>query len=335
MKMCTRINISLCIYAHIQLSKMFTERGTFMKMKWALLSLIFTIVTVLTGCEPLLVLDPKGPQGRTTADVIMISIWTMAIVVIVVIALYIFIVRKYRASNQKEDYEPPHIEGSLKLEIIWTAIPILIVAFLSVVTVKSTYEVEAVPKGYNQEPLIIYASSSNWKWHFSYPEQDIETVNYLFIPTNRPIQFKLYSFGPIASFWVPQLGGQKYAMGGMVNTLNLAADVPGEYMGRNASFTGEGFAEQSFNVKAMPSEEFDEWVEEVKETAKPLTEEKFIELLKPGHLGQSTYTGTHLGFSPPPEGHHNGGSLNNGESGSEKSNESDQKSQHSNMNHEN
>jgi cytochrome aa3-600 menaquinol oxidase subunit II len=308
-----------------------------MKMKWVLLAGILTIATVLTGCEPLLVLDPKGPQGRTTADVIMISIWTMAIVVIVVIALYVFIVRKYRASNQGEDYEPPHIEGSLKLEILWTAIPILIVAFLSVVTVKSTYEVEAVPKGYEQEPLVIYASSSNWKWHFSYPEENIETVNYLFIPTNRPIQFKLYSYGPIASFWIPQLGGQKYAMSGMVNTLNLAADVPGEYMGRNASFTGEGFAEQTFNAKAMPPKEYDEWVKEVKETAKPLTEEKFNELLEPGHLGQSTYTGTHLGFSPPPMGHH-GGSSETKKTDSEKSGESEAdssegNSEHSNMNH--
>ena len=217
-----------------------------MKIKWALLTILFTIATVLTGCDnPLMVLDPKGPVAATQADVIMISIWTMAFVVLVVIVLYIFMIMKYRASKQRDDYEPPHIEGSKVLETIWVAIPILIVAFLSVVTVKTTNEVEATPKGYeDQEPLVIYASSSNWKWHFSYPEEDIETVNYLFIPTNRPIEFKLYSYGPITSFWIPQLGGQKYAMSDMVNTLHLAADVPGEYMGRNANFSGSGFAEK-------------------------------------------------------------------------------------------
>ena len=72
-------------------------------------------------------------------------------------------------------------------------------------------------------------------------------------------------------------------------------------MGRNANFSGKGFAENMFNVKAMPQDEFDEWVEEVKETAEPLTEEKFDELLEPGHLGQLTFTGTHLEFSPAPE----------------------------------
>ncbi|MEC0298681.1 MULTISPECIES: cytochrome aa3 quinol oxidase subunit II [Peribacillus] len=307
-----------------------------MKIKWALLTILFTIAAVLTGCDnPLMVLDPKGPVAATQADVIMISIWTMAFVVLVVMVLYIFMIMKYRASKQRDDYEPPHIEGSKVLEIIWVAIPILIVAFLSVVTVKTTNEVEATPKGYgDQEPLIIYASSSNWKWHFSYPEEDIETVNYLFLPTNRPIEFKLYSFGPISSFWIPQLGGQKYAMSDMVNTLHLAADVPGEYMGRNSNFSGSGFAQQTFNVNVLSAEEYDKWVDEIKATAKPITEEKFNELLKPGHVGQSTYTGTHLEFSPAPEGEnagHDHGSSNTEEHDSKDSHE--EHSEHSNMNH--
>jgi cytochrome aa3-600 menaquinol oxidase subunit II len=307
-----------------------------MKLKWALLTILFTIATVLTGCDnPLMVLDPKGPVAATQADVIMISIWTMSFVVLVVMVLYIFMIMKYRASKQRDDYEPPHIEGSKVLEIIWVAIPIIIVAFLSVVTVKTTNEVEATPKGYgDQEPLVIYASSSNWKWHFSYPEEDIETVNYLFIPTNRPIEFKLYSFGPISSFWIPQLGGQKYAMSDMVNTLHLAADVPGEYMGRNSNFSGSGFAQQTFNVNALSAKDYDKWVDEIKATAKPITEEKFNELLKPGHVGQSTYTGTHLEFSPAPEGEnagHDHGSSDTEENDSKDSHE--EHSEHSNMNH--
>ena len=53
---------------------------------------------------------------------------------------------------------------------------------------------EATPQEYeDKDPLVIYASSSDWKWHFSYPEEDIETVNYLYIPTDRPLEFKLYS----------------------------------------------------------------------------------------------------------------------------------------------
>ncbi|RFU62711.1 cytochrome aa3 quinol oxidase subunit II [Bacillus sp. V59.32b] len=311
-----------------------------MKLKWALIAILFTIATVLTGCDnPLLVLDPKGPQAETQAKDIMLSIGIMSFIVLVVFAILVFVLIKYRASNQSKDYEPPHIEGNVWVEAICVGIPVLIVAYLSFVSVQSNYKVEATPKGYeDKEPLVVYASSSNWKWHFSYPEEGIETVNYLNIPTDRALEFKLYSYGPITSFWIPQLGGQKYAMGDMVNTLHLAADVPGEFMGRNANFSGKGFAENTFDVEAMPEAEFDEWVEEVKTTADPLTEDKFEELLEPGHLGRSTFTGTHLGFSPPPEHHKKQSSSDTEETDSEESDKSDVdspegNSDHSKMNH--
>lgn len=278
-----------------------------MKIKSAILFLVITIATVLTGCEQLIVLDPKGPQAATQANDIIVSAAIMLFIVLAVFGILAYMLIKYRASKQKDDYEPPHIEGSILVESICVGIPVLIVAVLSFMSVQSNYKVEATPAGYeDQEPLVVYASSSNWKWHFSYPEEGIETVNYLYVPTDRALEFKLYSFGTISSFWVPQLGGQKYAMADMVNTLHLAADVPGDYMGRNANFNGKGFAENTFNVTAMSQTEFDEWVEEVKETASPLTEEKFDELLEPGHLGQLTFTGTHLDFRPAPEGEHGG-----------------------------
>lgn len=306
-----------------------------MKLKWTFLTLIFTILTVLTGCEPLLVLDPKGPQAETTSNVIWISIITMSFVVIVVLVLLVIILAKYRASKQPDDYEPPHIEGHPVVEGIIIGIPILIVIFLSVVSVVSTYQVETVPEGYeDEEPLVIYASSSNWKWHFSYPEQDIETVNYVFFPADRPIEFKLYSYGPITSFWIPQLAGQKYAMADMVTTINLAADAPGEFMGRNANFSGEGFAENTFNAMAMPQSEFDSWVEDIKAKAEPLTEEKFNELLEPGHLGQLTFNGTHLEFAPAPEGEHSGHNHGSSDDAEHEAHEHDEHSQDETDEHE-
>lgn len=277
-----------------------------MKKKWAFLTSMMALVLLLAGCEPLLIFDTKGPQAERLSSDIMLTIGIMAVIVIVVMAILAYVLIKYRASKQSDDYEPPHIEGNVWVEAICVGIPILIVAYLSFVSVKSNYIVESAPTGYeDQEPLVVYASSSDWKWHFSYPEEGIETVNYLYIPTDRPIEFKLYSFGPITSFWIPQLGGQKYAMADMVTTLHLAADEAGEYMGRNSNFNGKGFAENTFNVTAMSQADFDEWVEEVHETAEPITESEFDELLEPGHLGQMTFTGTHLEFSPAPEHQHN------------------------------
>ncbi len=266
----------------------------------------FTLGTLLlSGCSELAVLDPKGPQAEVQANDTIMLITLMGGIVVTVLIILGVMLFKYRASKQSADYEPPHIHGHWLVEAICIGIPVLIVIFLSFRSIESNYLVESAPAAYaDEESLVIYASSSNWKWHFSYPEQDIETVNYLFIPANRNIEFRLYSYGPITSFWVPQLGGQKYAMADMVTTLHLAADVEGEFWGRNANFSGAGTAENTFTVTSMSDEKFNEWVEEVHATADPLTEEKFEELLEPGHLGTSTYTGTHLEFSPAPEHSH-------------------------------
>lgn len=308
-----------------------------MKKNGFLVAVLFTIANVLAGCEPLAVLDPKGPQAETQANVIWLSIAVMAVIVIIVCAILVFVLIKYRDSKLSKDYEPPYIEGNHVVEILIVGVPILIVLFFSVVSIVSNNKVEATPEEYKgQDPLVIYASSSDWKWHFSYKKEGIETVNYLYIPTNRPLEFKLYSFGPITSFWIPQLGGQKYAMSNMVTTLHLAADEAGEMVGRNVNFSGKGFAENSFHVEAMSQAKFDQWVKDVKGTAEPITEGRFNELLKPGHQGQLTFTGTHLDFSPAPEGenagHDHGSSDTNANSKDEhmehKSSNTKEKSEH-------
>lgn len=284
-----------------------------MKRKGLLLVLFSALLVLLTGCNSLAVLNPKGPVAKTQSEVIIFSMITMAFILLVVYVLYIYMLTKYRASKAAPDYEPPHVEGSKWLEITWITIPVIIVAVLSVVTVRSTNAVERVPEGYeDQKPLVIYASSSNWKWHFSYPEEEIETVNYVNIPTHRPVEFRLYAFGPISSFWVPQLGGQKYAMSDMVNKLNLVAEYEGSYMGKNSNFSGEGFAHMEFEALALSPAAYDEWVEEVKATASELTEQEFDELLDTAHVGRKTYSSTHLTFRPAPEGE-NGGHNHGGD----------------------
>lgn len=284
-----------------------------MKKRWPLFAILMSLAVLLTGCNSsLLVLNPKGPMAKTQSDTIIFSMFMMAGVLLVVYVLYIYMLTKYRATKANENYEPPHMEGSKWLELTWTVIPIIIVVILSVVTVRTTNAVESKPAGYeNDKPLVIYAVSSDWKWHFSYPEEGIETVNYLNIPTHRPIEFRLYAYGPISSFWVPQLGGQKYAMSDMVNKLNLLAESEGSFMGKNSNFTGKGFAHMEFEVLATSPEKYAKWVEDVKKTAPELTEQEFKTLLDTSFVGRKTYSSTHLTFSPPPEGenggHHHGG----------------------------
>lgn len=253
-------------------------------------------VLFLSGCS-YVVLDPKGPVAQIQKDLIVYSLWFMAFIVLVVYILFAVIVFKYRERKDNLHVEPPEQEGSKILEIVWTVIPIVIVIALSIPTVKAIYALEKGPgQSVKVQPLVIHATSVDWKWIFSYPEENIETVNYLNVPVNRPILFKLTSADSMASFWVPALGGQKYAMAGMQTELYLQADVVGTLEGRNANFTGEGFAEQQFKVNAMTPEAYEEWVLKSKNNSPTLSREQYDQLMLQGHAPEQTFSTTHLSW---------------------------------------
>jgi cytochrome aa3-600 menaquinol oxidase subunit II len=265
-------------------------------IKLKALALLALPLLLLTGCETnMVVFEPQGPVARSITDLINWSLIWMLLVVVVVFGLFAYIVWRYREKPENMDYEPPEEHGSTLLEIIWTAIPILILVALTIPTVQTLYALEEVPKGYEEkEPITIHVTSADWKWIFSYPEQGIETVNYVNIPAGTPIDFRLTSASTMQSFWVPALGGQKYSMGKMETQMYLVADNPGSYFGRNTNFNGRGYAEMEFEVLAQTQADFDQWVQDVKDTAPKLTETEYEDLLKPTHLGRLTFSNTHL-----------------------------------------
>ncbi|MDH8001273.1 cytochrome aa3 quinol oxidase subunit II [Bacillus cereus] len=264
-----------------------------------MISLISLIVITAIGFQTdLIILDPKGPVGLIQKDLIMFSIYFMLAIVIVVFVLFTFMVIKYRDRKNfsSKDYKPD-MHGSTKLEIMWTIIPIIIVTALSIPNAKALYALKEPPKSsVNKEPIVIYATAVDWKWIFSYPEANIETVNYVNVPEDRPILFKVTAADSMASFWVPQIGGQIYGMPGMVNDLYLQADEPGVYAGRNSNFTGKEMTNQKFNFVALKEEEYQEWVEKTQENAPKLVEKTYEKLMFPGSVDEMTFSSTHLKF---------------------------------------
>ncbi|WP_254434234.1 cytochrome aa3 quinol oxidase subunit II [Halobacillus sp. Marseille-Q1614] len=270
-----------------------------MNIKRWLAFLPLGLILFLSGCSEMMVLDPKGPVAQGQKDLIMYSIYFMLFIVAVVFALFAYVVFKYRDRPERgdKDYDPNQ-HGNTKLEVVWTVIPFIIVIALSIPTVQLLYDLEKPTESTsNEEPLVVYATSADWKWFFSYPEQGIETVDYLHIPTDRPIEFRLSSADSMAALWIPQLGGMKYNMAGMENTLYLQADEEGVYDGRNSNFNGEGFTKQTFEVYAENSEDFESWVEQTQNEAPELTEEQYTAMLEPGLMEDTAeFSSTHLEF---------------------------------------
>ena len=109
----------------------------FRAIKPMLLLAMLVSVFVLGGCSNIAVLDPKGPVAAQQKDLILLSIGFMLFIVGAVFVLFTIILVKYRERKDvgNASYNP-ELHGNTLLEVVWTVIPILIVAALSVPTVK-------------------------------------------------------------------------------------------------------------------------------------------------------------------------------------------------------
>lgn len=220
-------------------------------------------------------LDPKGPIAGHEKGLIITAFALMLLVVIPVIFMTVAFAWKYRASNKEAPYAP-NWDYSLKIETVVWVVPAVIVAILAALVWKSSQELNPYrPIASAAKPIQVQVVSMNWKWLFIYPELGIASVNRLVIPTGVPISFQITSDAAMSSFFIPQLGGQIYAMAGMQTRLQLLADQQGSYQGLNTQFNGEGFAGMHFETVAASGQNFDDWVEQVKQGSSPLTGETF------------------------------------------------------------
>lgn len=227
------------------------------------------------------VLDPKGMIALKERDLIYTATLLMLIIVVPVILLTFFICLKYRASNKDAKYDP-YWDHNILAESIWWGFPCVIILALSIITWTSSHELDPYKSivAADTKPLKIQVVALQWKWLFIYPEQKIASVNFFQFPEKTPLSFEITADAPMNSFWLPQLGGQIYAMPGMRSELHLIADALGIFRGSSANLSGEGFAGMTFTAKASSEEDFNQWVETVKQSSS-LGKEEYVLLAKP------------------------------------------------------
>lgn len=236
-------------------------------------------------------LHGSGVVANAEGALIIQATFLMLIVVVPVLFLLFFFAWHYRASNTKAKYTP-NWQHSKMDELIWWAVPLEIVLVIGALIWQSSHTLDTkAPIMSDQPALTIQAVALPHKWLFIYPKQNVATINELYVPVGVPLRFEVTADAPMNSLWIPALGGQIYAMTGMVNLLHLQADTPGTYPGMSSNYSGEGFTDMRFTTHAVSQTDFTTWA---KTTASAqgsvLTEQRYTMLkalgaMQPGYYG--------------------------------------------------
>jgi cytochrome c oxidase subunit 2 len=243
---------------------------------------------LLASCAPNASQDslkPEGPYAQTIYDLFVPVFWVAVAVFVIVEGGIVLILIRYRHRKHR-DQMPAQSHGNTRLEIGWTILPAVVLAFVTVPTVATIWDLAQKPPA---DALHITVEGHQWWWGFRYTDPDM-TISYgdgpilvgdvMVIPTGRTVYLDLSSIGGqiggsdaeqdyavIHSFWVPQLAGKQDVVPGRTNHILLEADHPGTYYGQCAEFCGLQHGRMKFRVLALSPSDFEAWVANEKQPA--------------------------------------------------------------------
>lgn len=196
--------------------------------------------------------------------------------------LVLYSVWRFRKSRNAVPSRTTH---GTPLEILWTVIPVAILAFVAVPSFRLVYGYNIIPAS----EMTLKVTGHQWYWEYQYPTNgDLDIIstilpdtklkpqskssarllavdNYAVLPVGTVIRIEVTGADVIHSFMVPSLGLQKYAMPGRINEIWTKIDHPGDYYGQCSQLCGQNHAFMPIGIRAVPKKAFNDWVEKQKQ----------------------------------------------------------------------
>ena len=221
-----------------------------------------TIYGVVAGILASLVavLVPWLPTSASEEmDRIEFTFWFTTVICIavfaVVAAVIVYSILNFRVQPE-DDSDGPPIHGHTGLEIVWTAIPAVLVTAISVVSAV----VLAKNDDAGPNPIRIAVTAQQFAWRFEYPGDSKLTSGQLVLPVNRAAKLTLRSLDVIHSFWVPEFGQKSDAVPGVETTLVITPNRKGEFSIVCTELCGLGHPTMRANVRVVDQTEYDEFI---------------------------------------------------------------------------
>jgi cytochrome c oxidase subunit 2 len=201
---------------------------------------------------------------RTLYDVLLIASVPIFVLVETVI---LYSVWKFRMKPGEEEKDGPPIHGNTRLEVVWTALPAILIVGLC------TYAFTVLHSNEKSRPdsMVVNVTERQFAFEFSYPEAGGKQVvsPVLYLPKGQPVVFKLRSLDVIHSFFVPQFSEKIDAVPGITTTLRVTPTRIGSYPAECTELCGAGHSLMRASVRVITPSAFKTWLSSQKLNGPP------------------------------------------------------------------
>ena len=239
--------------------------------------LVGLVAGAATGCSTDEVLRFGWPQGVTPQAESMRQLWTWSVIAALAVGVLVWglIFWSVAFHRKKSEELPRQFQYNVPLEVIYTAVPFVMVVVLFYFTAVTQNYVMAKPAAPDQKVNVV---SFQWNWEFNYPGyktpdgQPVRTVGssseipLLVLPTNERIEYNLSSTDVIHSFFVPEFNFKRDTFphpdkNDQDSVFQNTIDREGSFVGRCAELCGTYHSMMNFEVRALSPDKFDRYMQ--------------------------------------------------------------------------
>ena len=207
---------------------------------------------LLAGCQSPSILRAEGSAGH---EIVTLAAWIFGILAFVLITVWAILAFDILTGRKRREEDASQTRGNLRIEIIWTAIPAIIVTVLFVLTVITTERITMPDPGTQ-----FTAVGRQWWWDFQFRDLGFKAPNEVYVAVDRPTSIDIESADVIHSFWVPQMGGKVDMIPGHVNHIHFVPLKNGTYLGECSEFCGAQHGKMRFLFVVVSPAQYSAWV---------------------------------------------------------------------------
>ncbi len=208
-------------------------------------------------------LPPDASKERDGIDLVFWFTTAIAIAVFaLVMAVIAYSLLKFRVQPD-DDSDGPPIHGNTGVEIVWTAVPAILVTAISVISGIVLVQNDRA----DSNALNVNVTARQFAWTFTYPDQGNLTSATLHLPVDRSVVLHLTSLDVIHSFWVPEFGQKQDAVPGQTTKLVITPTKNGTYPVICTELCGLGHAVMRTSAVVSAPADFAAWVKQAKNEA--------------------------------------------------------------------